>query len=91
MKVYEVKVDWATEDDCACRTELYSTEEEAIKAFNAEKLQAMEDYGVFDEQTGELIDEDWQLDEAKYFWEIWEDEYYRSNHCLITLTEKEVL
>ena len=90
MKVYEVKVDWATNDAEACTTELFSTEEKAIKAFNAEKVQAMQDYGVFDEQTGELIDENWDLDEGKYYWEIWEDGYYTSNHCLITLTEKEV-
>ena len=90
MIVYEVKVDWAINDAEDCTTELFSTKEKAQKAFNAEKLQAMDDYGVFDEQTGELIDENWALDEGKYYWEIWEDGYYTSNHCLITLTEKEV-
>lgn len=90
MKVFEVKVDWATNDAEDCTTELYSTKEEAQKAFNAEKLQAMQDYGVFDEQTGELTDENWEIDEGKDFWELWEDGYYSVNHCLITLTEKEV-
>lgn len=90
MKVFEVKVDWVTNDAEDCTTELFSTEEKATKAFNAEKLQAMQDYGVFDEQTGKLVDENWQLDEGKYFWDLWEDGYYTSNHCLITLTEKEV-
>lgn len=90
MEVYEVKVDLATDDDEECTTELFSTEEKARKAFNAEKLQAMEYYGVFDEQTGKLIDENWQLDEGKYFWDLWANGFYKSNHCLITLTEKEV-
>ena len=90
MKVFEVKVDWATNDAEDCTTELFSTKEKAQKAFNAEKLQAMQDYGVFDEQTGALTDENWVLDEGKYYWELWEVGYYDENHCLITLTEKEV-
>jgi hypothetical protein len=90
MKVYEVKIDWATNDAEDCTTEVYSTEEKARKAFNFEIAQAMQDYGVFDEETGELIDEGWKLDMGNTFWELWEDGYYTSNHCLITLTEKEV-
>ena len=50
----------------------------------------MQDYGVFDEETGELTEEGWVLDMSVNFWELWEDSYYASNHCLITLTEKEV-
>ena len=90
MKVYEVKVDWATNDDSGCMTEIYATEEKARKAYNFEIVQAMQDYGVFDEETGELIDEGWKLDMRNTFWELWEDGDYTSNHCLITLTEKEV-
>jgi hypothetical protein len=50
----------------------------------------MQDYDVFDEETGEL-EEGWELDKGNSFWELWEDGYYTSNHCVITLTEKEVL
>ena len=90
MKVYEVKVDWSTNDDAGCSTEIYATEEKARKAFNFEIVQAMQDYDVFDEETGELTDECWVLDRGNNFWELWEAGYYTSNHCLITLTEKEV-
>lgn len=90
MKVFEVKVDWATNDAEDCTTELYSTEEKARKAFNAEKLQAMDDYGVFDEKTGELIDENWCLEQRDNYWHLFEEGYQSENHCLITLTEKEV-
>ena len=89
MKVYEVKIDWATGEGCDCTTELYADKEKAIKAYNFEIVQAMQDYDVFDEETGEL-EEDWELDKGETFWELWEDGYYTSNHCLITLTEKEV-
>ena len=90
MKVFEVKVDWATNDAEDCTTELYSTKEKAQKAFNFEKLKAMEDYGVFDEQTGELTDENWTLEQRENYWELFEEGYWSTNHCLITLTEKEV-
>ena len=90
MKVYEVKVDWAPQDAEGCTTEIYATEEEARKAFNSEIVQAMQDYDVFNEETGELTEEGWILDTSVNFWELWEDGYYTSNHCLITLTEKEV-
>jgi tRNA U34 5-carboxymethylaminomethyl modifying GTPase MnmE/TrmE len=52
MKVYEVKIDWATNDAEDCTTEVYSTAEKARKAFNSEIVQAMQDYDVFDEETG---------------------------------------
>ena len=90
MKVYEVKVDWATGEGSDCTTEIYATEEKARKSFNFEICQAMEDYCVFDEETGELTDESWELDSGDNFWELWETGYYTSNHCLITMTEKEV-
>ena len=85
MKVFEVKVDWATNDAEDCTTELYNTKENAQKAFNFEKLQAMEDYGVFDEQTGELTDENWTLEQKENYWELFEEGYWSTNHCLITL------
>ena len=91
MTVFEVKVDWASDDDEYCKTELYSTEEKARKAFNIERLQAIRDYGVFDEQTGELIDDDWELETRDNYWELFEKDYWSENHCLITLTKKEVL
>lgn len=90
MKVYEVRVNWATNDTMGCHTEIYATEEKARKAFNFEIVQAMQDYDVFDEETGEL-ESGWQLDKGHSFWELWKDGYYTSNHCVITLTEKEVL
>lgn len=91
MKVYEVKVNWATNDDSGCTTTLYSTKEKAIKAFNFEVVQAMQDYDVFDEESGELIDANWQLDKGNDLWDLWEDGYYSANHCTITITEKIIL
>ena len=87
--VYEVKVNWVTQDDSGCTTEIYSTEEKAIKAFNFEIVQAMQDYGCFDEESGEL-ESGLKLDKGDYFWELWEYGYYASNHCTITITKKEV-
>ena len=90
MKVYELRIDWATNDASACNTTLYQQEEDAKKAMKTEILQAMQDYEVFDE-NGCLNDEDWRLDKGDYFWELWEDGCYSTNHCEITITEKEVL
>lgn len=91
MKVYEVKVDWATNDAQDCTTEIYATEEKAKKAFNFEIVQAMQDYGIFDEQTGELIDDDWILDKSNNSWELYVDGWYDAHHCVITITEIELL
>lgn len=90
MKVYEVKVNWAINNDAGCITEIYATEEKARKSFNSEIVQAMQDYGVFDEQTGELTEEDWVLETSDNAWELWADGFYLESHCLITVTEKEV-
>ena len=91
LKVYELKIDVAIDDNCSCRTELYATEERAKKAFNFEIVQAMQDYGIFDEQTGELIDDDWILDKSNNSWELYVDGWYVANHCAITITEIEIL
>lgn len=89
MKVYELKVDWATGEGCDCTTELYADKERAIKAFNFEIAQAMHDYEVFDEETGEL-DEGWELEKRDNYWHLFEEGWWSTNHCLITVTEKEV-
>lgn len=89
MKVYEVKVDWATRDSEDCTTEIYATEEKARKAMNTEIVQAMQDYGCFDEETGEL-DDGWELEQRDNYWHLFEEGWWSTNHCLITLTEKEV-
>ncbi len=89
--VYEVKIDWATRDAQDCTTEIYSTEEQAKKAMNFEIVQAMQDYGCFDEETGELDDDDlWVLEQRDNYWHLFEEGWWSTNHCLITLTEKEV-
>ena len=89
-KVWELKVDWATQDDSSCTTEIYSTEERSIKAFNFEIVQAMQDYQCFDEETGEL-ENGWGLDKGNNLWDLYEIGYYSSSHCTITITEKEIL
>lgn len=88
--VYELKIDWATNDDQGCTTEIYSTEERAKKAFNFEIVQAKDDYGCFDEQTGEL-ENGWLLEELDNLWDLYEDGFYTSNHCTIMITEKEII
>ena len=88
MKVYEVKVDWATEYGQDCQTELYSTEEKARKSFNLEKHNAMVDYGF--EDDGSYDTNCYELEEDDNSWEFWESDYYNTCHCCITLTEKEV-
>lgn len=90
MKVYEVKVDWAINDDAGCTTEIYATEEKAYKAFNFEVCQAMQDYDVFDEQTGELTDDDYTIEPRKGYWHLYQNGWWSTCHCLITVTEKEV-
>ena len=91
MKVYEVKVDWSKGDGQDVTTEIYATEEKARKSFNFEVVQAMQDYEVFDEETGELIDEDYILEQGNGYWNLYQNGWYTDRHCLITLTEKEVL
>ena len=90
MKVYELKIDWATNDDQGCSTEIYATEEKARKAFNTEVVQAMQDYDVFDEKTGELTDENYTLEQGNGYWHLYQNDLWTSCHCLITVTEKEV-
>ena len=91
MKVYEVKVDWATNDAEGCNTEIYATEEKARKAYNFKIVQAMQDYGCFDEETGELDDDGlWELEQRDNYWHLFEEGWWSTNHCLITVTEKEV-
>lgn len=90
-KVWELKIDWATQDDSGCTTEIYATEERARKAMNFEIVQSMQDYDVlFDEETGKLED-GWVLDKGNNLWDLYEDGYYTANHCTITVTEKEVI
>ena len=88
--VWELKIDWATDDDRGCTTEIYATEERAIKAFNFEIIQSMQDYGCFDEQTGEL-EKGWVLEKSDKLWDLWEDGFYTANRCTITITEKEII
>lgn len=90
--VYELKIDWATNDDQGCTTEIYATEEKARKAFNFEVAQAMQDYGCFDEETGELDDDDlWVLETRDNYWHLFEEGWWSTSHCLITITEKEII
>ena len=91
MKIYELKIDCAINDDCSCRTELYATEEKAKKAFNFEVIQAMQDYDVFNQETGELIDDDWVLEKNNNSWKLYVNGWYDAHRCVITITEKEVI
>lgn len=91
MKVYELRIDWSTGDGQDCTTEIYSTKEKAEKAFNFEVCQAMQDYEVFDEQTGELTDEGYILEQGNGYWHLYQKDFWTDRHCLIMLNEKEVL
>lgn len=91
MKVYELKIDWTMGDGQDVVTEIYSTEEKAKKAFNTEVVQAMQDYEVFDEQTGELTDSDYILEQGNGYWHLYQNGWWEDRHCLITLTPKEVI
>lgn len=91
MKVYEVKVDWAFDDNGEdVTTEIYATEEKAKKSFNSEIVQAMQDYDVFDEATGKLIDNDYELEKGDNYWHLYRRNWWKNCHCLIMLNEKEV-
>ena len=90
MKVYELKIDWTMGDGWDCTTEIYATEDKAVKAFNFEVCQAMQDYEVFDEQTGELTDDDYILEQGNGYWHLYQKDFWNDRHCLITVTEKEV-
>lgn len=90
MTVYELKIGWSCEYGHGNTTEIYSTEEKARKAFNFEIIQAMQDYPVFDEQTGELINNEWELGKGENVWYLFEKACYARNHCTITITQKNV-
>lgn len=90
MKVYELKIDWASNDDQGCPTEIYDSHEKAMKAFSFEVVQAMQDYDVFDEQTGELTDDGYSLEQGNGYWHLYQNGWWTTCHCLITVTEKEV-
>ena len=66
ITVWELKIDWATNDDQGCTTEIYATEKRAIKAMNFEIVQAMQDYGCFDEESGEL-ESGWELEKGNVY------------------------
>lgn len=90
MKVYELRVDWATNDAEACVTTLYATEEKAKNDFHKEVEQAKQDYTHAFDEDGNVAD-GWCLEEHNDYWEIYEAGYYVSEHCTITIDEKEVL
>jgi hypothetical protein len=89
MTVYELKIDWATNDAQDCATTLYSTEEKARVYFVQEVEQAKEDYYHAFDEDGNLED-GWVIEERKDYWEIYAEGFYVSEHCTITLTKKEV-
>ena len=86
--VYEVKVDWASQDDQGCDTTLYRSHEKALKRFNAEKIQALQDYGFNDDGTHD--DNGYHIDHGKDYWCVFYDGFYNQSHCEITITKKEV-
>ena len=91
MKVYELKIDWSFDDNGqGIQTEIYATEEKARKAMNFEICQAMQDYEVFDELTGELIDSNYAVEMGENYWQLYRKTWWNDCHCLITVTEKEV-
>lgn len=91
-KVYEVRVDWAFDDNGEdVQTEIYATEERARKSFNFEIAQAMQDYDVFDEATGELIDKNYVLEKGDNYWHLYRRDWWKNCHCLIMLNEKEII
>lgn len=92
MKVYELKIDWAFDDNGKdVTTEIYATEEKARKAMNSEIVQAMQDYGVFDEETGELTDSNYGLEKGENYWQLYRKNWWENCHCLIMMNEREVL
>lgn len=90
MNVYELMIDWTMGDGQDVITELYETHEKAMKAFNFEVAQAMQDYDVFDEQTGELTDKDYILEQGNGYWHLYQKNFWQDRHCLITVNKKEV-
>lgn len=90
MKVFELRIDWATDDSNDVGTMLYSTHEKAKAEFLEEIEAAKTDYDQAFNEDGTLCD-GWVLDDGKDFWELYQDGYYCFNHCTITITEKEVL
>ena len=86
--VYEVKVNWSSQDDSGCRTTLYSSYTKAFKGFNTEKIQALQDYGFNDDGTHD--DPHYRIEHYKDYWCVSYDGFYNQSYCEITITKKEV-
>ncbi len=90
-KVYELKIDWANNDAEDCATTIYATEEKARIDYLAEIRQAKADYSQAFNEDGTLDTGSFGIEEGDNYWQLYEKGYWSTCHCLITLTEKEVL
>ena len=90
-KVYELKIDWAQGDENGCTTVIYSTEEKAHKVFLVEVEQSKLDYDYAFNEDGSLNADDFEIEEGNNYWQLYQRGYWSDCHCLITITEKEVL
>ena len=61
-KCYELMVNWSAYYEGQCETRVFRTKRDALKAMQKEIDSATQDYGVFDDATKELIDDDWVLE-----------------------------
>lgn len=88
--VYVVTMNWAFEGDSGVDTTLFKTYESA-KAFFDKTVQ--------EEKTGSwvesaiidgVVQEGYELDETKDFWEVWSDGEYTAAHTSIQIITKEL-
>lgn len=91
MKVWELKNEWYTADESGVKTELYSTYEKALTAFNkVVEEELSEDWkGAFNEDG--TLRENYGMDRMKDYFEIFEDGFHSSSSTTVSITEKEVL
>ena len=86
--VYEVKVEWSTENERDYKTTLYSNHNKALKMFNAEKIQTLQDYGFNDDGTHD--DKNYYIEHYKDYWCVSYDGFHNQFYREITITKKEV-
>ena len=78
--VYVLTVEWERDYESGTDTSVYSTIENAYKAFHNEMKNARQDFDGEETEESDYVDGDMS-------WSIWKKGYYSADHCDITIRE----